>query len=377
MPDNSEIKVYDNGFNLESYLSDGVEDIIKQLLLVTAFNPKESIFMAKYARAGKKAAELRKAAERRGEHIPPFLIASITSKCNLHCTGCYARALHTCADDEPMEQMSADEWERVFNEAGDMGIGFILLAGGEPMVRKDVILKAAAFPQILFLIFTNGTMITDEYIDIFDRYRNLIPIFSIEGGEASTDIRRGEGIYRRVHLAMERLRKQKIIFGASVTVTSENMLEVVSGKFTDKLKDYGCKAVIYVEFVPTEDGIQDLALSEENRAVFEEKIAFLRNNKDSLLLISFPGDEKSSGGCLAAGRGFFHINSHGGAEPCPFSPYSDINVREHTLKEVMNSELFKNLRNSGLLLEEHEGGCVLFNKRKQVKEIELSLHNKS
>ena len=76
----------------------------------------------------------------------------------------------------------------------------------------------------------------------------------------------------------------------------------------------------------------------------------------AMVFVSFPGDEKSSGGCVAAGRGFFHINSHGGAEPCPFSPYSDINVRDTSLKEALNSGLFRALRENGHLLEDHAGG---------------------
>lgn len=70
-----------------------------------------------------------------------------------------------------------------------------------------------------------------------------------------------------------------------------------------------------------------------------------------MVYLSFPGDEKGTGGCVAAGRGFFHINSHGGAEPCPFSPYSDINVRDTSLKAALNSHLFTELRNGGFLLE--------------------------
>jgi MoaA/NifB/PqqE/SkfB family radical SAM enzyme len=60
-----------------------------------------------------------------------------------------------------------------------------------------------------------------------------------------------------------------------------------------------------------------------------------------MIFISFPGDEKTSGGCLAAGRGFFHINSHGGAEPCPASPYSDINVRDSSLLDLQSVSLLK------------------------------------
>ena len=86
-----------------------------------------------------------------------------------------------------------------------------------------------------------------------------------------------------------------------------------------------------------------------------------------MVFISFPGDEKTSGGCLAAGRGFFHINSHGGAEPCPFSPYSDMNVRDTSVREALNSKLFQKLLRENVLMEEHEGGCVLFERREQVE----------
>ena len=86
-----------------------------------------------------------------------------------------------------------------------------------------------------------------------------------------------------------------------------------------------------------------------------------------MVYISFPGDEKSSGGCVAAGRGFFHINSHGGAEPCPFSPYSDINVRDTSLREALRSPLFQALQSGGFLDDDHTGGCVLYEKRAQVE----------
>ena len=86
-----------------------------------------------------------------------------------------------------------------------------------------------------------------------------------------------------------------------------------------------------------------------------------------MVYISFPGDEKSSGGCVAAGRGFFHINSHGGAEPCPFSPYSDINVRNTSLNEALHSPLFTALQSGDLLSGDHNGGCVLFEKKNEVE----------
>ena len=354
-------------FDLERYLTGGVERIVKGLVKGAAFHPRASLFMAQYVLASKKASALRKEAEDRGEHVPPFLIASITSLCNLHCAGCYARSLDTCVDGAPTEQMTGDDWLRVFTEAREMGVGFILLAGGEPMVRRDVLEAAAQVPEILFPIFTNGTMMSEDMLDLLDRRRNLAPVMSIEGGETETDARRGKGVWGQVREAMARMKKKHILFGASVTVTSENLAQVTSEGYLRELAGMGCKAVIFVEYVPTEDGTDSLALNDVARETLSRKLDLLRLQEDLPLMISFPGDEKSSGGCLAAGRGFFHINSHGGAEPCPFSPYSDLSLKDHSLREALQSGLFQALREEGVLMEEHDGGCVLFRQRRQVE----------
>ena len=353
-------------FDLQEYLSNGIEKIIKGAMKASLSNPKESKFLARFMLTSKKALKKRKDSELNNEHIPPFLIASITSQCNLHCAGCYARGNHSCHDGEVREQLTENQWADVFTQAKDLGISFILLAGGEPLVRKDVVMEAAKFPEIIFPVFTNGTMLENEYIDEFDKHRNLIPIISIEGERETTDNRRGEGVYTAINQAMQSLSKRKILFGASVTVTKQNMDEVMSDAFLNELHEKGCKVVIYVEYVPINKLTIELAPDDEARKHMTSKLKDVRETYDDMVFISFPGDEKTSGGCLAAGRGFFHINSQGGAEPCPFSPYSDINVVTHSLVDVMHSPLFSKLREGNLLMEDHDGGCVLFNKESMV-----------
>ena len=355
--------------NLDKYLSDGIEALVKDAVRVTLKEPKESIFMMSFMNACKKAALIRSRHEITGEHIPSFLISSITSNCNLHCKGCYSRANKGCFDGEDNTQMTKEEWLRIFKEANDMGVSFILLAGGEPLMRNDVILAAATVKSKLFPVFTNGTMITDEYLGIFDDSRNLLPILSIEGSEEYTDARRGLGIYRKLMGIMKRLHEKKIIFGTSVTVTKDNLMEVVSEGFIDILKDKGCKIVLYIEYVPADGEDVENAFDDPERLLMEQKLNELRNKYKDIIFISFPGDEKASGGCLAAGRGFFHINANGGAEPCPFSPYSDTNIRNIPLIEALHSPLFRSLDEKGFLTGEHAGGCVLFGKKKDVEEI--------
>ncbi len=359
----------DKAFDIQEYMTKGVERVVSDAVKATLKNPRESAFMLGFAAASAAASKKRRRAEERGEHIPPFLIASITSKCNLHCAGCYSRCNHATVDSEPVSQLNDDEWSKIFDEADEMGISFILLAGGEPMLRRDVIEAAGRKKNILFPIFTNGTFMDERYFELFDKSRNLIPIMSIEGKREATDSRRGAGIYDRLIKNMDELHERGLIFGASVTVTTENCREVTSEAFLNELSDRGCKAVIFVEFVPVTDESRELAPGDEEREFLKGEIARLRAEKPEMVYISFPGDEKGSGGCVAAGRGFFHINSHGGAEPCPFSPYSDVNIRNTSLRDAIHSPLFTALRSGDILKDDHEGGCVLYEKRELVEQL--------
>lgn len=355
-------------FNIQEYLANGVESIVKDAIRTTLKNPKESLFLVKFSKHAKKATNIRNEYYENGQNIPAFLIASITSRCNLHCSGCYSRANNAC-DDEGINQLSDIEWEDIFKQAKEIGISFIVLAGGEPLIREDVLVKAAMYPEILFPIFTNGTMLNEHYLNLFDDNRNLLPIISFEGDEKITDSRRGKGIYNQLIDSMELMRKDNIIFGASLTFTKDNLSLLVSDEFIDRLHDLGCKVIFFIEYVPVNEESKGIAPGDFERELLFNEIDRLRQEYRDIIFLSFPGDEKTSGGCLAAGRGFFHINSHGEAEPCPASPFSDINVKDSSLIDALNSKLFKSLRDEGILMDDHEGGCVLYEHKEDVERL--------
>ncbi|ASA21177.1 radical SAM protein [Paenibacillus donghaensis] len=354
--------------DLAQYLNNGVERIIRDALKATLKAPRESVFLVRYAVAAAKAKKRRAELAAQNEHIPPFLIASITSRCNLWCAGCYAHHEHACADAPARGELHETEWERIFTEASELGVSFILLAGGEPLIRRDVLEQASAHRDILFPVFTNATMLDGTYLSLFDSARNLVPVLSIEGDRSMTDARRGSGVYQRLTEVMEALQSKSILYGVSVTVTVENLAYVTGDQFLTQLQQSGCRVVIYVEYVPVDPGTQDLAPTHAERAYLAQRLTALRSGDAGMVMISFPGDELASGGCLAAGRGFFHINAHGGVEPCPFSPYSDTSLREGTLRDALHSPLFAKL-SSGELLQHHTGGCVLFEQQEMVRRL--------
>ena len=99
-------------------------------------------------------------------------------------------------------------------------------------------------------------------------------------------------------------------------------------------------------------------------------VAQYKKNIQDMILLSFPGDEAAMGGCLASGRGFFHVNAAGGAEPCPFSPYAKQNLKKDSILEVLESDYFAALRDVAKNAEEQVGGCTLFVHRDKVQALQ-------
>lgn len=119
---------------------------------------------------------------------------------------------------------------------------------------------------------------------------------------------------------------------------------------------HGCRLFFFVEYVPAVPETEFLVLPEEQRAtlpaLLEEMHAALPD-----LFIALPGEESLYGGCLAAGRGFIHINPQGRLEPCPFAPWSDASLRDMPLAEALRSPFLAALRESDIHLTETAGGA--------------------
>jgi MoaA/NifB/PqqE/SkfB family radical SAM enzyme len=320
-----------------------------------------ALFFLRTARSQRRAAKVRAAWAKRGVHVPPVMIVSITSRCNLTCAGCYHRALR-----EGEGEMKEERFRHLLSEAQELGISIILLAGGEPLLRPEVIDATREFPEIIFPVFTNGTLIDEKWVERFGRQRNLIPVASIEGPESETDGRRGQGVYARLKGLARRVKGSGIFWGCSLTVTSTTLSMLVDSEFVRRLTEAGCRLFFYVEYVPVREGTDALVLSAEQKQMLIARLDEFRNSQPALF-VGFPGDEEEFGGCLAAGRGFVHVSTQGAVEACPFAPFSDTNLREAALKDALESPLLAAIRANHHRLKETRGGCALWAERAWVR----------
>lgn len=272
-------------------------------------------------------------------NIPWIILMDPTSACNLKCKGCWA------AEYGHHSNLTLDEMRKIVTEAKALGTHFFMFTGGEPLVRKkDILTVTKENPDCIFLAFTNGTLIDDEFCEELKKSGNFALALSIEGTEETTDFRRGEGVYKKVVDAMALLKKHKCIFGTSICYTSKNYQAVTSDKFYDMEIEAGAKFALYFHYMPIgSDADTSLLLTPEQREHVYRTIRKKRRTRNGkpIFVMDFQNDGEFVGGCIAGGRNYFHINSEGDAEPCVFIHYSDSNIREKSILECLRSPLFK------------------------------------
>ena len=222
-----------------------------------------------------------------------------------------------------------------------MGTYVYIYSGGEPLVRKDDLIRLCEkHSDCAFLAFTNGTLIDDKFADEMLRVHNFVPAISIEGFEEATDYRRGQGTYQKVIEAMERLKARKLLFGISCCYTSKNVEVIGSEEYFDSMIDMGAKFAWLFTYMPIgAAAVPELIATAEQRKFMYEQIHKFRETKP-IFTMDFWNDGDAVGGCIAGGRGYCHINANGDVEPCAFIHYSDSNIREKTLLEAYQSPLF-------------------------------------
>ncbi|MCL6613513.1 MAG: radical SAM protein [Firmicutes bacterium] len=325
--------------------------------------PRRALFFLRTLWRQERAARRRAAWRRRGVEVPPFLILSVTEQCNLHCQGCFTRARRG-----GRPEMTAERLRRLLAEAEELGVGIVLLAGGEPLLRPEVIELAAGFPRLVFPLFTNGLFLDRGLAERLARLENVAVVVSLEGGRTETERRRGRGVHEAIMEKMNLLATHGLFFGLSFTLTQRNWDEVTNEKSIAELIEAGCKLFFFIEYVPVEPGTEDLVLTAGERGEIARRLAVFRAERPAIF-IDLPGDEERYGGCLAAGRGFVHVSADGRLEPCPFAPFSDVDLTATSLKDGLRSGLLAAIRANSRALTEAQGGCALWARREWVESL--------
>jgi len=295
-----------------------------------------------------------------GVRVPPFLVLSVTSRCNLRCTGCFAGAVGTVKDKPAHSPLGLSDWYGIVDEAVQLGVMAFMIAGGEPFLLPGITKLFRDHPDRLFLVFTNGTALEPSDYQILRNCSNTVVVVSLEGNRDLTDLRRGHGVYEKALNSLDRLRDAGVLTGIAVTVGSANVEYWSQPQNIDAIIAHCGPLAMFIEQIPTGGCESGALLTDEQRAHFRQVVVQYRDRRTGgAFIIHSPGDEEVLGGCVSAGRGFAHVNPSGDVTACPVSALATHNLRTSNLRDALASPFFAMIRENGHLLETEGHPCGL------------------
>ena len=153
---------------------------------------------------------------------------NLTQRCNLHCAHCYMSAF---AGADTAQELSTQECRRVIDEiaAANPNV-FLILTGGEPLLRKDLFDLAACSADKGFTVVlgTNGVLLRDQQA----RQMRQSGIQGASISLDSTDPQRHDafrhlpGAWRGAIRATEALRTEGLDFSIHTSITAWNVEEI-------------------------------------------------------------------------------------------------------------------------------------------------------
>ena len=128
-----------------------------------------------------------------GRRIPLYVGLFITPRCNLKCVYCFPDSPHRKAENEFSKQTVFD----IVDELYALGTRYIVLLGGEPLLREDVddIIDYIARKKIIVEVITNGYF-TRRHLPALKKVSYVC--HSIDGNETDMEKNRGKGSYGQI-----------------------------------------------------------------------------------------------------------------------------------------------------------------------------------
>jgi len=121
------------------------------------------------------------------QHIPLSATFELTARCSLKCKMCYV-ALAPLQVKKTGRELTASEWIDFGRQTADAGTLYLLLTGGEPLIRKDFEEIYTELSRMGFIITlnTNATLMNDKYFDLFSKYPPTAVAVTLYGASPET-----------------------------------------------------------------------------------------------------------------------------------------------------------------------------------------------
>jgi MoaA/NifB/PqqE/SkfB family radical SAM enzyme len=285
--------------------------------------------------------------------FPAFVMISITESCNLACSGCWV-------SQGGKKRLPAQQLDGIITSCKKKGSYFFGILGGEPLMYPELLDVLSRHKDCYFQLYTNATLLTEDFAMQLKRLGNVTPLISIEGLEEESDLRRGKAeVFRRTLDGLRACRKARLIIGAAASIGKSNFKELVNRDYVQRLAKEGVHYLWYYIYRPVgADPKPENALSREEIVQLRRFIVEERKSAP-LQLIDAYWDDKGNALCPAAMGMSHHISPTGALEFCPPLQLAEdfINEAGTNVVELFEGSAF--LAGLRILTAAHSRGCIL------------------
>jgi MoaA/NifB/PqqE/SkfB family radical SAM enzyme len=305
---------------------------------------------------------------------PSHAQIGLTNACPQNCSCCYNK-------DRRGTVMDKDTIIKTARDLKKMGVVWLGLTGGEPLLNKDIVeITDSVSGDCAVKLFTTGCTLTKELASDLKHAGVFSVSVSLDHwtAEKHDTGRRYEGAFKEALKAIDIFKSLNMDVGVSAVLSREMIRNNQTEDFLRFLVGLDINEAWLSEVKPSSGAFQDerQVITEEDRL----KLIGLQDkyNREGKITVNYLGhfEGKECFGCNA-GHKMAYIDAFGDVSPCVFTPMKFGNVRQEPVTKIF-SEMKKYfpsedgcfINKNYMLLKKYSGGQIVLNKAAALKMME-------
>lgn len=278
------------------------------------------------------------------ERVPISATLELTSRCNLRCRHCYL-GNQTEQHRKRDQERTTEQVLKSLNEWAEAGCLYLLITGGDPMMRKDfaVVYRHARELGMIVTVFCDGILVTDAIIELFRELPPRKVEISIYGATAETyeTVTRVPGSHANAWKGIRRLHESGIRIALKTVYMTLNQdeLSAMAAQAADLGVPFRYDSAIFPCLPDNSSAPLDLRVSPEN--IVANDLADPVRRRQWLDKIEKTAALPEDGRLYTCGAGAtsFYSDPFGNLSPCLMTTHYRYKQEGRDFREVWNGDL--------------------------------------
>jgi len=255
----------------------------------------------------------------------------VTYACQLDCVHCGVTGQRTNNE----EELSTDEIIRIINDFDHCNGYFIVFAGAEPLLRKDIftLIQYASKKGVIPALSTNGLLLSEDVVCKLKKVHTAFLNISLDSADVMVhdNHRNHNGCYDAVIQAFAHCKKHGLSALVSTYATKENLANGDLAAIIKLARTIGARGVRILIVVPAGKlaGCSNMYFTDEENMQ-------LRKLLDPTF-VYIEGVCNTFTECNSLLKKLFFVSPYGDVQPCSFVPLRLGNIRKNPLREIIPS----------------------------------------